>query len=399
MTGLPAAMPSGCGEVPGARRRAAPRAPRIAIAPGMRPRALARRLGSAAGSTVLRLGSLDDRALLSIVIAVAFGLVAADAFTWIELNVATLFGLPLVLSAGLRSRRLLWALTASLAFATFAVYALQAPSVPFTPHEKYFVSRVLDALALLLVAGLLHAWMTARETSEEQTRLLEEQAHVMETARVSRRMAQVQESERRALASELHDLVGQKLTALEINLNIVKCRLPGAASADATARLDDSLRLIAETIGSIRNVMAELRPAVLDDFGLAPALRWYAEQFAARTGIATAVVEKAAVPRLAPKAEEALFRIAQEALANVAKYSRARSATLSLACASGRVSLAISDEGCGFDAAALRAPATDHGWGFMIMRERASAVGARVRIDSSPGRGTRVTVDWAGEAP
>jgi signal transduction histidine kinase len=399
MTGLPAAMSSGCGEVPGARRRAATCAPRIATGAALLPRALARRLGSAAGSTVLRVGSLDERALLSIVIAVAFGLIAADAFTWIELNVATLFGLPLVLSAGLRRRRLLWALTASLAFATFAVYALQTPGAPFTPYEKYFVSRVLDALALLLVAGLLHAWMAARETSEEQTRLLEEQKHVMETARVSRRMAQVQESERRALASELHDLVGQKLTALEINLNIVKSRLPCPVSSDATTRLDDSLRLVVETIGSIRNVMTELRPAVLDDFGLAPALRWYAEQFAARTGIATAVAEKVAIPRLAPKAEEALFRIAQEALANVAKYSRARSATLSLACASGRVCLAISDDGCGFDAAAAHAPATDHGWGFMIMRERASAVGARVRIDSGPGRGTRVTVDWTGEAP
>jgi signal transduction histidine kinase len=193
--------------------------------------------------------------------------------------------------------------------------------------------------------------------------------------------------------------VGQKLTALEINLNIVKCRLRGAVSPDASVRLDDSLRLVVETIGSIRNVMTELRPAVLDDFGLVPALRWYAEQFAGRTGIATAVVAKAAVPRLAPKAEEALFRIAQEALANVAKYSRARSSTLSLACAGGHVSLAISDDGCGFDSAALHAPTKDHGWGFMIMRERASAVGARVRIDSTPGRGTRVVVDWVGGAP
>jgi signal transduction histidine kinase len=372
MAGLPAAMAPACGDLP---------------------------LGPAARSAAPWHRSRREEALLLSAIAVAFLLVAADAVTWIELNIATLYGFPLVLSAGLRARGLLWTFTASLIVSTFVVYGLQAPSAPFTPHETYFVGRVLDALALLLVAGLLHAWMAARETGEEQARLLEEQKHVMETARVSRRMAQVQESERRALANELHDLVGQKLTALEINLNIVKCRLPDPVSSDARVRLDDSLRLVVETIGSIRNVMTELRPAVLDDFGLAPALRWYAAQFAARTGIATAVAETAAIPRLAPKAEEALFRIAQEALANVAKYSRARSATLSLACACGRVSLAISDDGCGFDATALHAPATDHGWGFMIMRERASAVGARVRIDSSPGRGTRVAVDWAGDAP
>ena len=147
---------------------------------------------------------------------------------------------------------------------------------------------------------------------------------------VSRRLVEVQETERRALANELHDLVGQKLTALNINLNIVK--IESAALDDGADRC--TAGRFAETGGgddrSIRDVMAELRPAVLDDYGLTPVLRWYAEQYVKRTGVATTVIEQGSTRRLPAAAEEALFRIAQEALANVAKYARAEKATVTL---------------------------------------------------------------------
>jgi signal transduction histidine kinase len=128
----------------------------------------------------------------------------------------------------------------------------------------------------------------------------------------------------------LHDLVGQKLTAISINLNIVKGQLLPDQAAQIGVRLDDSLKLVEETTESIRDVMAELRPAVLDDFGLAAVLRWYADQFTKRTGVATSVVEQGPGRRLSPAAEHALFRMVQNALANVAKHARADKAVVTL---------------------------------------------------------------------
>jgi signal transduction histidine kinase len=221
----------------------------------------------------------------------------------------------------------------------------------------------------------------------------------LEAARVSRRLVEVQETERRALANELHDLVGQKLTALNINLNIMKIESAPSRTAQIGARLEDSLKLVEETIESIRDVMAELRPAVLDDYGLTPVLRWYAERFVKRTGVATTVIEQGESRRLPAAAEEALFRIAQEALANVAKYARAEHATVTLGITPQASCLTIADDGCGFDPSACQQPARDHGWGLMIMRERAAAVGAGLSIESAPGRGTRIIATLRNHAP
>ena len=209
---------------------------------------------------------------------------------------------------------------------------------------------------------------------------------------VSRRLVEVQETERRVLANALHDLVGQKLTALNINLNIVKSQSMAAMSSQMDARVEDSLKLVEETIENIRDVMAELRPAVLDDYGLAAGLRWYAAQFSERTAVAAKVIEQCPGRRLPASAEKALFRIAQEALANVAKYARVSEVTLDLAITGDVSRLTIVDDGCGFDPSACQQPAKDHGWGLMIMRERAAAVGAELAVESALGRGTRVVV-------
>lgn len=320
------------------------------------------------------------------------GLIVADFMTWIELDVATIFGLPLVLATALGSRRLLWMLAALLTATTFIVYALQVPPGAFALREPFFVNRVLDSVSLLVMTGLLHLWMRSLETSEMQARLISEQNEKLEAAKVSRRLVEAQDTERRVVANHLHDLVGQKLTALSINLNIVKGQLSPGMSPQVAVRMQDSLKLVEETTESIRDVMADLRPAVLDDFGLAPVLRWYADQFARRAGVATSVVEQGPARRLKPGEERALFRIAQEALANVAKYAHARDAVITLACTPQSICLTIADDGVGFDPAAVHEPTRDHGWGLMIMRERAAAVGAELTIASAPGRGTRVAV-------
>jgi len=231
-----------------------------------------------------------------------------------------------------------------------------------------------------------------RDITQEKCAEQELRRYAQELRTVSQQLVEVQESERRALANMLHDLVGQKLTALNIDLNIVKAKSAPAMAAEASARLEDSLKRVEETIESIRDVMTDLRPAVLDDYGLLAALRWYAEQFSARTGVATAVVEQGRRRRLPPVAEEALFRIAQESLANVAKYARAEHVIVTFGVAPQASSLTIADDGCGFDSVADQRPARDHGWGLMIMRERAASVGAELSVESAPGYGTRVIV-------
>jgi PAS domain S-box-containing protein len=238
-----------------------------------------------------------------------------------------------------------------------------------------------------------------RDITKEKCAEQELRRYASELQTASRQLVEVQESERRTLASTLHDLVGQKLTALSINLNIVKAKSAAAMATRTSARLDDSLKLVEETIESIRDVMAKLRPAVLDDYGLMPALRWYAEQSSARTGVPTAVIEQGPGRRLPPAAEEALFRIAQESLANVAKHAHAEHATLTFRVTPQASSLTIADDGCGFDSTVRQQPARDHGWGLTIMRERAATVGAELSVESTPGHGTRIIVTLKHRAP
>lgn len=203
------------------------------------------------------------------------------------------------------------------------------------------------------------------------------------------RLAEVEEEERRRLARELHDRVGQSLTALGINLNLLYSQLPAETAARMRARLADCLTLVEETTGHIRDVMGELRPAVLDDYGLLAALHWYGQRFSQRTSLAVAVQGEELTPRLPPAVETALFRIAQEALTNVARHAQASQVTVTLEHVDGGIRLVIADDGVGFDPAVRRRG----GWGLMTMRERAEAVGGRLRLDSAPGKGTRVVVE------
>jgi PAS domain S-box-containing protein len=237
-----------------------------------------------------------------------------------------------------------------------------------------------------------------RDISREQWAEQELRRYADELRAMARRLVAVQEAERGALASGLHDLVGQKLTALNINLNIVKSQLPSDAESLAGMRLNESLTLVEETIESIRDVMMALRPAVLEDYGLMPALRWYADQFSKRTGVPVDVIGAQTSWRLPHEAEEALFRIAQEALSNVAKYAGASRATVHVDATSDAIRLIIQDDGCGFDHEFAREPSRESGWGLMIMKERASAVGANLHIESAPDRGTRIVVNCRSDA-
>jgi len=209
---------------------------------------------------------------------------------------------------------------------------------------------------------------------------------------LSRRLVELQESERRQLSRELHDRVGQNLTALRINLDILQTALASSGSGEVRARVDDSAALLESTMDTIENVMSELRPPMLDDHGLAAALDWHASKFSERTGIAVAVTGSEPAVRPAPQVEIALFRIAQEALNNVAKHARARHVEIALDHANGVCVMAVQDDGIGFDRVEATSDKPKPGLGMVTMRERAQAVGGRFEVQALPGRGTRLTV-------
>lgn len=210
-------------------------------------------------------------------------------------------------------------------------------------------------------------------------------AHAGQLRHLSHRLFEVEENERRRLARELHDRIGANLTALSLNLKLVR----GEWEKTST-RLDDSEKLLESTAQLVRDVLTDMRPPGLDELGLLAALREHAEQVAKRSGLAFQVHGAEPRPRLSPATEIALFRVVQEALTNIVKHAGAGAVTISLRPEPGLVTLTVADDGTGFDGEA-RAMAA--GMGMASMRERAEAVGARARIESAPGRGTRVIVE------
>jgi PAS domain S-box-containing protein len=231
--------------------------------------------------------------------------------------------------------------------------------------------------------------ITTRKRAETEARM-----HAAQLLSISRRVVEVQETERRNLSAELHDRLGQDLAAINLNLHLIKEQLPVEARRRVASGLDDSIALVERTVEGVRDVAATLRPLVLDDYGLAVAVKSHCEQFAARTGIRITVTEQHPVPRLQADAEMALFRITQEALTNVLKHAKAATVRMMFAVDAQSVSLTIADDGCGF-AADARADHRIDGLGLLIMQERLHAVGGSLRIESRPGAGTSVVARLA----
>jgi signal transduction histidine kinase len=236
------------------------------------------------------------------------------------------------------------------------------------------------------VATEFNHMIEVRQQAESELRELATRLRTL-----SQRLIEVEETERRVINRELHDRIGQNLAVLNLNLEIVRSQLPAGVPADVTTRLADARALLERTVAHVRDVMSDLRPAALDDYGLDAALGTYVDAFNARTRLDVAYCAEPTVPRLPVVIETALFRIAQGALVNVAKHARARRVELTVVASAERVVLTVSDDGVGFAPEAL--DETRPSWGLTTMRERADAIGAVISIESAPGEGTRVIVD------
>ena len=191
-------------------------------------------------------------------------------------------------------------------------------------------------------------------------------------------------AERLRLSRELHDQVGQNLSAMGINLNIIRTLLPEGVNPQILFRLEDSIKLVEQTGEQIRDVTANLRPLVLDEYGLVPALRTLGDQFSQRTGIEITVNGEDHATRLGTRLEHTLFRIAQEALTNVAKHAQAKCVSVKVETDDEKLRLEIIDDGIGFDVSRQMELEGSHGWGILIMIERAEAVGGLCWIESCP---------------
>ena len=200
--------------------------------------------------------------------------------------------------------------------------------------------------------------------------------------RLSRRLVEVQEMERRGMARELHDHIGQELTGLKLSLEMVS-RLPPPM---VKARLSEALASINELVTRVQDLSLEFRPAMLDDLGLVPALLWHFERFNSQTGVRVAFKHRGIQRRFAPEIETAVYRIVQEGLTNVTRHAGVVEASVRLVLNKGILGVYIEDEGIGFDVEAAFARGTSSG--LTGMQERATLLGGQFEIISAPGAGT-----------
>jgi signal transduction histidine kinase len=204
---------------------------------------------------------------------------------------------------------------------------------------------------------------------------------------LSRRVVEIQEEERRHLARELHDEIGQVLSAISVNLHGAKA----ADAAGASRLIDESISIVDHATQQVRNLSLDLRPSMLDDLGLVATLRWYADRQGQRAGFIVHFAVESSAPCLSPELTIACFRVMQEALTNVVRHARARHVWIQLHQGDDELVLLVRDDGAGFDPATVRDRAA-HGLhlGLLGIQERTALLGGHSEISSQPGDGTSI---------
>jgi signal transduction histidine kinase len=237
-------------------------------------------------------------------------------------------------------------------------------------------------LSLVLIIALCFAMLLAAGCIVYIFRIERQNARrYEEIARLSARLVAAQEDERRALSRELHDEVGQTLGAVLVDAANLADRIP--AGDTVSHRYLDNIRALADTsVNSIRNIALLLRPSMLDDLGLIPALEWQAREVSRRSGIKVKVTAENVSDSLPDAVRTCIYRLVQEALNNVSRHSGAKSVLVSVQQTEGSLVLTLKDDGSGFEPDKIR------GLGLLGMEERVKQLGGRLEIESQPGHGT-----------
>jgi signal transduction histidine kinase len=264
-----------------------------------------------------------------------------------------------------------------------------------TNSQASLQRQVLTVLGVALAISLAIGWLAFRHAARLEFRLTEQHAREEQIAgdlqRLSARLIHVQEDEQRRIARELHDAVGQALSSVKLELAVAQRkldRIPATSDllVDALASADLALR-------SVRDLSHLLHPSALDDLGLVAALDSHLAEFRKHHDVTVMFVHDGVDGRQSPETERAVYRIVQEAFSNIDRHAHARVARLTLSAEAGVIRVVIEDDGVGFDAARAEQPGRRHGLGLLGMRERASQLGGRVKIQSRPNAGTRIEVE------
>ncbi len=254
--------------------------------------------------------------------------------------------------------------------------------------QSFLLRTVLLALGLgLLVAVISTARVAHLERRSEQQRGRAESAEE-ELRRLSRNLVRTQEDERRSLSRELHDAVGQMLSAMTMELGNMESVI--TFPDKLRARLDEARQLNAETIRGVRDLAMGLRPAMLDELGLGPALRWQGREFSRRSGVPVTVQIDGDLEGLPETHRTCIYRIVQEALTNCTRHAQAKNIRISVYGRHDWVQLSIQDDGVGFDPV----HASSHGLGLIGIQERVRELDGKVTIISQPQKGTILEVEF-----
>jgi signal transduction histidine kinase len=221
-----------------------------------------------------------------------------------------------------------------------------------------------------------HAQTRFQEVSEARKQLTD----------LSARLVQVQETERRALARELHDEVGQALSAVLLELRNLSAALAKRSPEQANTQVETIKSLVEGTVGVVRNMSLLLRPSMLDDLGLVPALRWQARETSKRTGMDISVATERIPEDLPDEYKTCIYRVVQEALHNCSRHSHATTVRVRVQQDPGGLTLTVQDDGQGFDVRQSK------GMGLLGIEERVSHLGGTTRVHSEPGHGAILTV-------
>lgn len=240
-------------------------------------------------------------------------------------------------------------------------------------------------------AELFKANEELRREIKERQQIQEIQLKTQERLQtLSGKLIEAQETERRSIARELHDEIGQALTAVKINLQTLQHL---SNTSEIALPVHESISIVEVALQQVRSLSLDLRPSLLDDLGLVAALRWYVDRQTQRAGIIGEFVVKSLETKLLPNLETTCFRIVQEALTNIVRHAQAQQVYIELRQQENQLHLVIRDDGVGFDVQAARERATDGGsLGLLGMEERALLVGGQINIESVQQHGTKIHV-------
>lgn len=273
--------------------------------------------------------------------------------------------------------------------AAFVEHQVEVVSLYRETQRQIWIVLGLALAASMGVAGLstYYGGRLERQVRQQHERAVDMQRGLQ---RLSAELIRVRENERRVLARELHDEIGQLLTAAKFELAVAQHVVDEQGGRPDL--LDDARPIVERALQAVRDLSHMLHPAVLDDLGLSAAVDLYVKEFRRRHAISVEFAEAGMAGRLPRDVETAAYRIVQEALTNVAKHAASSSCRVSLVRLARGLVVVVGDDGVGFEAGSERS-ASEWGLGLVSMRERATQLGGSLVVESAPGRGTRVMVE------